>query len=249
MAHSEATESRPQGIEQHSQQEAGQGAGQGPQQPPHQNLHKSSGLLERETGRSAEPFEELVALLAKLPGVGERTATRFTFFVLRKSPEFARSLGRALYHIHDQVKRCQRCGNFGSSELCRICADTRRDSSLLCVVASVQDLLAIERSQSFRGRYHVLHALLAPLDGIGPEELPLDQLMARIAQEGVQEVILATPLTVEGEATALYIGETLGEAGIQATRIAAGVPHGGELEYADQITLGRALSGRKHMGA
>ena len=192
-----------------------------------------------------DPIGELVALLARLPSVGERTATRLAFHVLRGDPEYARALGDALMGIHERVRRCVRCGNYGAEDICRICADPRRDERTLCVVARVPDLVAIEKSGTFRGRYHVLHKLLAPLDGVGPEDLPLDALVSRAAPVEVEEVIVATPLSVEGEATALYVAEVLGQAGVRVTRIASGVPHGGELEFTDQVTLGRALDGRK----
>jgi recombination protein RecR len=147
------------------------------------------------------------------------------------------------------VRRCERCGNWAEVDqqgraCCTICSDSRRDPALLCVVARVQDLLAIERSGAMRGRYFVLGRLLSPLDGVGPEELPLDELRRRIEQDGVREVIVATPLSVEGEATALLLARELGGLGIRVSRIASGVPHGGDLEYADQITLGRAIDGR-----
>lgn len=192
----------------------------------------------------ADPIAELVSLLGRLPGIGERTATRLAFHILAAEPELARALGESLAHVHERVKRCERCGNFGADFVCRICADPRRDESLLCVVARVPDLVALERSGTFRGRYHVLHGLLAPLDGIGPEDLPLDALRARVNETAVREVIVATPLSVEGEATALYVAQVLEDV-CSVSRIASGMPHGGELEFTDQVTLGRALEGRK----
>lgn len=192
-----------------------------------------------------DPIAELVSLLARLPGIGERTATRLAFHVLGSDPVYARALGESLAQVHGRVKRCAVCGNYGADEVCDICRDPRRDASLLCVVARVPDLVAIERSGSFRGRYHVLHGLLAPLDGVGPEELPLGDLAARCEREGVREVVVATPLSVEGEATALYVAEVLRGHDVRVSRIASGVPHGGELEFTDQVTLGRAFEGRK----
>ena len=194
---------------------------------------------------SDDPIEELVGLFARLPGVGERTATRLAFYVLGADREYAAALGRAIAAIHDRIQRCRACGNYGAEELCRVCSDARREGHIVCVVARVPDLVAIERSGSFRGRYHVLHGLLAPLDGIGPAELPLDELAARIAPEGIREVVVATPLSVEGEATALYVSQVLRPHGVRVSRIASGVPHGGELEFTDQVTLGRAFEGRR----
>ena len=192
-----------------------------------------------------DPIAELVALLARLPGVGERTATRLAFHILGNESSYATALGQGLSEIHARVRRCELCGNYGAENHCRICQDPRRDEALICVVARVPDLVAIERSGTFRGRYHVLHGLLAPLDGVGPGQLPLDALLTRCRDQEVQEVIVATPLNVEGEATALYVAQVLKGLAIEVSRIASGVPHGGELEFTDQVTLGRALDGRK----
>jgi recombination protein RecR len=145
------------------------------------------------------------------------------------------------------VRRCASCGNFTSSERCRICTDPRRDGSTLCIVARVPDLVAIERAGSYRGRYHVLHALLAPLDGMSADRIDVDALAARIRAEEVHEVVLATPLSIEGEATALYVAQSLRPLGVKMSRIASGIPHGGELEFVDQVTLGRAFDGRKDL--
>ena len=191
------------------------------------------------------PLEELVSLLARLPGIGERTATRLAFHVLAGDSEYAVALGQSLTQLHERVRRCSRCGNFTSDTLCRICADPGRDGATVCVVARVQDLVAIERSGTFRGRYHVLHGLLAPLDGVGPDQLPLDALITRIEAEGIREVVVATPLSVEGEATALYVSQVLASHPVRVSRIASGVPHGGELEFTDQITLSRAFERRQ----
>jgi recombination protein RecR len=193
------------------------------------------------------PIAELVELLARLPGIGERTATRLAFHILGLEPEYARSLGRTLDGIHERVKRCELCGNFGRQQRCAICLDARREQHQLCVVARVQDLIAIERSGRFRGRYHVLHALLAPLEGVGPDQLPLAALIERIGREGVEEVIVATPLSVDGEATSMYLAQALRATGVRTTRIASGVPHGGDLEFTDQVTLGRAFEGRRDL--
>ncbi len=195
----------------------------------------------------AFPLDELVRLLARLPGIGERTAARLAFHVLAGDAEYAQHLGAALATIHERVRRCEACGNYGDSETCAICADPRRDPTLVCAVARVPDLAAIERSGSFRGRYFVLHGLLAPLDGVGPEQLPMEALLRRVERDGVREVVVATPLSVEGEATALYLAEVLRPHGVRVSRIASGVPHGGELEFTDQVTLGRAFSGRREL--
>jgi recombination protein RecR len=192
-----------------------------------------------------DPVEELVSLLGRLPGVGERTATRLAFHILGADPAYATALGGALSTLHARVHRCVDCGNYGAESRCAICRDGRRDRGVICVVSRVPDLHAIERSGTFGGLYHVLHGVLAPLDGVGPADLPFDGLTARVAAEGVREIIIATPLTVEGEATALYIAERMKGTGVAVTRIASGVPHGGELEFTDQVTLGRALDGRK----
>jgi recombination protein RecR len=187
----------------------------------------------------------LISLLSRLPGIGRRTATRLAFHVLEADPQYAKALGRALSTIHDEVTRCELCGNYGAESRCAICQDPRRDESILCVVAKVPDLIALEAIGSFRGVYHVLHGLLAPLDGIGPDQLPLDALERRITEHEVKEVIIATPLNVEGEATALYVANALEPFPVRVSRIAAGVPHGGELEFTDQVTLGRALEERR----
>jgi recombination protein RecR len=194
-----------------------------------------------------DPIAELVSLLSRLPGVGERTAARLAYHVLGASREYADALGNALATLHDRVRRCGQCGNYATEALCAICADPRRDSSLLCVVARPPDVAALERGGSFRGRYHVLHALLAPLDGVGPDALELPALCSRVQRDEIGEVIVATPLSVEGEATALYIAQELRPLGVKCTRIASGVPHGGELEWSDQITLARALEGRREL--
>lgn len=194
-----------------------------------------------------DPLAELVMLLARLPGIGERTATRLAHHVLGADPQYAAALGSSIALIHERVRHCERCGNWALDALCRVCADPRRDPAVLCVVARVPDLAAIEKSGTFRGRYHVLHALLAPLDGIGPDAIDVDRLITRVRDEGVREIVVATPLSVEGEATALYLAQSLKPFGTRVSRIASGLPHGGELEFADQITLGRALDGRREL--
>jgi recombination protein RecR len=197
-------------------------------------------------------LQRLIDLLSRLPGVGEKTAARFALFFVTESREYGRELGAALTDLAVAVRRCERCGNIAEVDpigraLCPVCRDTRRDNTLLCIVARVQDLLAIEKSSAMRGRYFVLGRLLSPLDGIGPDELPLVELSRMIEESGVKEVILATPPSVDGEATALFLARELSDKGLNISRIASGVPHGGDLEFADQITLGRAIDGRRAM--
>ena len=196
---------------------------------------------------AADPIGDLISLLARLPGIGERTAGRLAFHILGAEPEYAGALGEAVAEIHQRVRRCVDCGNYGADERCLVCQDNRRDRGLLCVIARVPDLVALERGHGYRGLYHVLHGLLAPLDGVGPDSLPFAKLVSRATADEVREVIVATPLNVEGEATALYVAKLLEGSGVPVSRIASGVPHGGELEFTDQITLGRALEGRKRL--
>jgi len=199
------------------------------------------------------PARRIIQLLSRLPGVGEKTAQRFALELIT-DPELARELGQELVELGARLGLCETCGNLASVEpgqalTCSVCADGRRNSGLLCVVARVQDLMAIERSGVMKGRYFVLGRLLSPLDGIGPEAIRLAALEARIEKDQVREVILATPPTVDGEATALYLARELQARGLVVTRIASGVPHGGDLEFADQITLGRAIEGRRGVGS
>jgi recombination protein RecR len=194
-----------------------------------------------------DPIAGLVALFARLPGVGERTATRYVHYLLGADRALAGALAEQLGTLHDRVRTCARCGNWTTESVCSICTDPRRAGGALCIVARVPDLVALERHGTFRGRYHVLHALLAPLDGMGPERIDVGKLRQRIAEEQILEVVLATPLSVEGEATALYLVDALKGAaeGLKISRLASGLPHGGELEYADPITLGRAFDHRR----
>jgi recombination protein RecR len=191
-------------------------------------------------------------LLARLPGVGEKTAQRFALYLATDSSGTANELGAELSEFAAHVRPCERCGNLADVQdgraVCTICSDRRRDPQLICIVHRVQDLLAIERSGAMRGRYFVLGRLLSPLDGVGPDELPLPALAARVREDSVKEVILATPPSVDGEATALLLARELAALGLKVTRIASGIPHGGELEFADQVTLGRAIDGRRSMG-
>jgi recombination protein RecR len=197
--------------------------------------------------------ERLVKLFSRLPGVGEKTAQRYVLFLLTAEDAVARDLGAELSELRDKLRPCSRCGNIaevsGANDdaVCAICTDHKRDASTVCVVARVHDLLAIERTGSMRGRYFVLGKLLSPLEGVGPEDLPVPKLMARIQADGIREVIVATPPSVDGEATALLLKRELGPLGVALTRIASGVPHGGDLEFADPITMGRALAGRQRL--
>lgn len=209
-------------------------------------------------------FGRVVSLLARLPGVGEKTAQRYALFLATTDERITRDLGAAVAELRDRVRPCDRCGHVaevdeaarapGDPVLCAICSDPRRDPALLCVVARVQDLLAIERSGAMRGRYFVLGRLMSPLEGIGPEHLGLDRLrdlvLGRFAagDAPVREVLCATPPSVDGEATALLLARELEPLGARVTRIASGVPHGGDLEFADQVTLGRAIEGRRSLG-
>ncbi|MEO5768600.1 MAG: recombination mediator RecR [Polyangia bacterium] len=192
----------------------------------------------------AGPIARLVQQLGKLPGVGEKTAARLAFFILRAPPEDAAALAAAIVEVRQKIRFCSICCDLTDRDPCGICADARRDGGVVCVVAQPQDVVAVERAGGFRGRYHVLHGLLAPLDGIGPEDLRVSELIRRCG-DGISEVILATSPSVEGEATAMYIAKTLRPIGIRTTRIATGVPMGGELEYADHVTLARAIDGRR----
>jgi recombination protein RecR len=196
-------------------------------------------------------IKKLVSLFSRLPGVGEKTAQRYVLYLLTADAEIARDFGAELATLHEELRPCTRCGNIAEvvpgEEVvaCAICRDPERDARVLCVVGRVHDLNAIERTGAMRGRYFVLGRLLSPLEGIGPEDLPLPRLLARIRDEGVTEVIVATPPSVDGEATALLLKRELASSGVKMTRIASGVPHGGDLEYADPITMGRALAGRQ----
>ncbi len=193
-----------------------------------------------------EPLQRLVAELGKLPGVGERSALRLAFHILRAKDGYAGTLADAIRGAVERVRLCSVCCALTEADPCALCADPRRDASLVCVVEGVADMLAVERTREFRGRYHVLHGALSPLDGVGPEQLRVKELLARIgAPDAPREVILATNPDIEGEATALYLTRLLRPAGVRVTRIAQGIPMGGDLEYADQATLIRALSSRR----
>ncbi|MCA9527754.1 MAG: recombination protein RecR [Myxococcales bacterium] len=193
----------------------------------------------------ADPIRRLIHAFSRLPGIGEKSAARLAFFVLDAEPHVASELAAALTEVRARIRKCSLCQNLTEQDPCRFCADGRRDAGLICVVENVQGLLAIERTGEFRGRYHVLHGRLSPLDGVGPDQIHIRELLGRLA--GVTEIIVATSPSVEGEATALYIQRLAGPLGVRVTRIASGVPIGSELEYADQVTLSRALAGRRDL--
>jgi recombination protein RecR len=195
----------------------------------------------------AGPIARLVAELAKLPGVGEKTAARLAFHILRGSAENAQALAQAIVDLRAKIRLCSTCWDFTEADPCLICKDQRRDSSLLCVVAHPQDVIAIERTGGYRGRYHVLHGVLSPLDGIGPDDLRIAELVKRCGEGQIREVIVATNPSVEGETTAIYLAKLIRPLGLRTSRIATGVPMGGELEYADRLTLARALDGRREL--
>lgn len=194
----------------------------------------------------SDPLTRLVQQLCKLPGVGERTASRLAFHILRAPEAYADQLADAIVQVKRKLRHCGVCCMLTESDPCHICRDQRRDGGLVMVVAAPQDVIAVERGGAYRGRYHVLHGLLSPLDGIGPDDLHIQQLIARCDEEsGVNEVILATSPSVEGDATALYLARLLKPMDIKVSRIATGVPIGGELEYADGVTLHRAIEDRR----
>lgn len=201
--------------------------------------------------RDIGPIERLILELGRLPGIGERTAARLAFYLLKQAREtgveasLAADLSKALVEVVQEVGLCVNCNNLSTTELCSICADTRRDSTLLCVVETVADLRAIESTANFRGMFHVLHGALAPLDGVGPEDLKLGALVERVKRDGFDEVILAMNADVEGDATALYLARILEATQARISRLASGIPMGGELEYLDHATLGRALLERR----
>ena len=195
----------------------------------------------------AGPVQTLIDELGRLPGVGPKSAQRIAFHLLKLPVEDATRLAQAITEAKERVRFCRRCFNVSEGEECGICSDARRDPSVLCVVEDPRDVVAVEKTQEFRGRYHVLHGAISPIEGIGPEQLRVKELLARLEPEGIEEVILCTNPTIEGEATAMYLARLLKPLGVRATRIASGLPVGGDLEYADELTLGRALEGRREL--
>ena len=194
-----------------------------------------------------EALERLVQELSRLPGVGPKTAQRLAFHVLRIDRQRAEALAQAVIDVKERIGYCARCYNIAEGELCALCSSGRRDPSLVCVVESPLDLIAIERTAEYQGLYHVLHGVISPIDGIGPEQLHLPQLLERVREEAVTEVIIATNADIEGEATAVYLHRALAPLGITVTRPAHGLPVGGDLEYADELTLARAMAGRRNL--
>jgi len=197
--------------------------------------------------RYPRALERLIEELEKLPGVGPKTAQRLAFFILDRQKEEVMALANAITEVKERIRPCQECFNYSEAELCRICSDARRDRSQICVVAEARDLLALERSGEYRGLYHVLGGILSPIEGIGPDELNIRPLLERLKSEEIKEVILATNPVVEGEATAAYLAGLIKPLGIRVTRIALGLPVGGDLDYADEVTISRALLGRTEM--
>ena len=195
---------------------------------------------------TAEPITRLIEELVKLPGVGPKTAQRLCYFILRQPTQEARRLAEAIVDVKERLIQCSRCFNVTEHDPCPICANTNRDQSVVCVVEQPLDILALERTHSYRGLYHVLHGVMSPMDGIGPGDLKIAELLARVRAGGIAEVILATNLDLESEATATYLAKQLSVfAGLRLTRLARGLPAGSDLEYADDVTLARALEGRR----
>ena len=196
----------------------------------------------------ADPIRRLVQELARLPGIGEKTATRMAFHLIRGNRQLIKDLAQALLDVTDKIRLCSVCMTMTENDPCSMCTDPRREGDTICVVATPSDLIAIDRGGHFRGRYHVLHGLLSPLEGIGPDDLRIAELVRRLGGDPpVREIIIATSPSVDGEATAMYIARTIKPLGIQVSRIATGLPVGGELEYSDQATIARALAGRATM--
>jgi len=194
--------------------------------------------------QQAQPISRLIQELTRLPGIGEKTASRLALHILRSSRESAESLSRAILEVKEKIRLCSRCFNLTDQDLCRICQDAKRNQEVVCVVSGPEDLMALERSGGYQGLYHVLHGVLSPLEGIGPQDLRLEELLSRLRGGKIQEVILATNPSVEGEATAQYLSQVIKPLGVRVTRIARGVPMGGDLQYIDQVTLAKSLENR-----
>lgn len=197
--------------------------------------------------RYAPPIARLLEELERLPGIGPKSAQRLVYHILRTDSVEAGRLAEAILEVKRSIHFCERCFNFAENDLCDVCSDPQRDVSILCVVEEPRDLVAVERTGEFRGVYHVLQGAISPIDGIGPEQLRIRELLGRLGDESVTEVVIATNPNVEGETTALYLARLVKPLGIRVTRIASGLPVGGDLEYADEVTLGRALEARREM--
>ena len=195
------------------------------------------------------PVQVLIDELGRLPGIGPKSAQRIAYYLLKAAPDDANRLALAITEAKARVSWCRRCFNIAEGELCGFCRDDRRDTRVLCVVEEPRDIVAVERTQEFKGRYHVLQGAISPIEGIGPEQLRVKELLHRVGDEGITEVILATNPNIEGEATAMYLAKLLKPLGITVTRLASGLPVGGDLEYADEVPLGRALEGRREVDA
>ena len=195
----------------------------------------------------ADAVQAVIDELGRLPGVGPKSAQRLAFHLMKLSVEDTSRLTSAIDEMKVRIRFCDRCFNIAEAELCPVCADDRRDASILCVVEEPRDIVAVERTGEFGGRYHVLGGAISPIEGVGPDQLRIRELLARLDQEGVTEVILATNPNIEGEATAMYLARLLAPLGLEVTKIASGLPVGGDLEYADELTLGRALEGRRRL--
>ena len=195
----------------------------------------------------AGPVQDVIDELGRLPGIGPKSAQRIAFYLLRVSTQEASRLARSITELKERISFCRVCFNIAEGERCTLCLDERRDATVLCVVEEPPDIVAIERTGEFRGRYHVLQGAISPIEGIGPDQLRVRELVARLEPEGVDEVILCTNPNIEGEATAMYLARLLKPLGLRVTRIASGLPVGGDLEYADELTLGRALEGRRRV--
>jgi recombination protein RecR len=192
-------------------------------------------------------LQDLIDALGKLPGVGPKSAQRLAFYFLQADSSSVEQLARLLMEVKQKVKSCKQCGAVSETEMCAICTDTRRDITLLCVLEEAKDISSIEKTREFKGRYHVLGGVISPIDGIGPDQLRIKELINRVSQEQIKEVIIATNPNLEGEATASYLVKVLEPTSVLVTRLASGLPVGGELEYADEVTLGRALKGRRQV--
>jgi len=195
------------------------------------------------------PVQALIDELGRLPGIGPKSAQRIAYHLLKVDPQDAKRLAAAIVDAKERVSWCRRCYNFAEGEFCGFCRDERRDHHVVCVVEEPRDITAVERTNEFRGRYHVLQGAISPIEGIGPEQLRVKELLARVTAEEITEIILATNPNIEGEATAMYLARLLKPFDIKVTRIASGLPVGGDLEYADEVTLGRALEGRREVDA